>query len=459
MTTQVGAKDILHAMGSVRVQKMQRTADRILTGDYSMKADGTRIEHTHLISIVKLRIQVWDGAIPVLPVIILEAIPANMLVYPPEETHHHPAGGVVAAPALAKAGSVAQRLKQTDDSKSLLTELSKNADYLAIIKEAEMRRSKFLANPARTNLRRALPGQGDDPSDEPVIFLLGMRVLRPSDVCTPTHCFGHSILRIRDLMKLEERFGVGWSECMLDLSLNREADLHLSRQMYDTTHTFSITIESIELSQPATSDAPFGLAPSTYVVVEHGSTIRTSQIESDTRTPVFEWTTGSINFEQAEPLKLRLYMATSATPHPKKDTVIGQMWLEAPVLPLPLAMMYPEIISCSLGSNVGIVHLTMRGPALRRYPSPGCICWCCCCAIPVCGSPPCCPAPSVTCARSLRCCYECSQSRTAQVVAGVACCCFIVAASVVSDRLFGGNVSRSAVNGAREVASTVGQMA
>jgi hypothetical protein len=150
-------------------------------------------------------------------------------------------------------------------------------------------------------------------------------------------------------------------------------------------------------------------------------------MEREKRAPVFEWITGAIPYYPDEALKVRVFMASTNSIALDDDTVIGQMWIPAPVLPMHRAMMHPEVLTLSLGSNVGVIHLSLRGPALRRKIMPGCACACCgCCVVPICGSPPCVPACSVLTARSASCCLKIVESDACRTIGSVLCCCCVL---------------------------------
>jgi len=250
-------------------------------------------------------------------------------------------------------------------------------------------------------------------------------------------------------MRLSPQFGVGWLECTLDLALNRRADAHLASLYYDNSYTFSVCVELAEISQPAMEDAPFGLAPSMYVRVEHGSSERHSQVVPGSRTPTYEWRSGAIEYDPAEILKLQLFMTHdgSSKISPDDDLLIGQAWLPAPVLPLPRALMHPEVFPLSLGTNVGIVHVSLIGPSVRRTVVNGCVCRCWSCVVPICGSPPCVPACSVVCARAGRGCWSCVTSREFQLATATVCCCFIGGVAAATSGRAGGMAQGTAAGG------------
>lgn len=94
------------------------------------------------------------------------------------------------------------------------------------------------------------------------------------------------------------------------------------------------------------------------------------------------------------------------------------------MLPLPRALSHPDMLALSLGTNVGVIHLSLRGPAVRRSVARGCTCWCGNgCMVPICGSPPCVPAASIVLARALNSFWLCATSEQCRTAAAAACCC------------------------------------
>lgn len=429
-------------------------------------------------------LQVWDGDHPVMPQVILEAIPKTLHLYrnpfepelpDPDETASN--RGMLSAKKsrrknkpdppsdalkISNLGGVEGRLLREatpggNIGNSLMREIRMHPSFKEVVRRCEMRRSE-LVRPlhAYYDLRK-----------EPRLYYLGNPIFHHNDLWQHNRIDGYAAKDVQDLMQLTPEFETvrarayssalllrsaflrqpadqrarflvrarvpqGWIECTLDLALNRAADYHLASLRYNTSYIFNVKVEAAEISQPATEDAPFGLAPSTYVQIEHGGFVRCSQVERETRTPTFEWMSGPIPFDHTETLKLKLLMTKTADKEvdPSEDMLVGQAWLPAPVLPLPRGLRAPEIFPLSLGTNVGIIHLTIEGPSLRRSAVKGCVCNCCCCTLPICGSPPCLPAMSVVYARGSRNCWSCLTSDECKKVLGILCCCVVTTAAV-----------------------------
>jgi hypothetical protein len=464
----------------VREAWLERKLDSILAGERAARAATTvQPAKPKVVSSVTLQVQLWDGDIPMMPLIVLEYVPKRLRIYerqpqkPPPPPGASPRPGprdtadddgpaaaqldsarsaAGAGPAVAQldsarsgvgselwrapSGTAERRMASIADphtleATSLAREVRAHESYGDILRRAQLRRSALgdvAALGARWELR----------TESPHFFYLGKRIRRAdithddARTCSPRPA---PLVYVKDMMRVSPQFGVGWSEATVDVALNRAADLHLSSRQYDASYTFSAYVHGVELARPATEEAPFGLAPSTYVSVQHGSSVRYSHIERETRSPTFEWLTGSIPYEPDEPLKLRVFIARRQVINPRTDILCGQMWLEAPVLPLPRALSYPELLPLSLGTNVGVVHLSLRGPAVRRKVNSGCACWCGPeCMIPIAGSPPRVPACSVVAARTLSCVWSCATSEQCLAVTAAACCCCL---AVVGIKLMG----------------------
>lgn len=318
----------------VREAALERKLDRFVTQDRVLRAAAAaKPLKPPVFATVTLKVQVWDGNMPMTPLIVLEHVPKQLQIYnhpgiAPSEQPAREGGGLgdveLGAPFVGVPGAVERRIRSLADpralaSTSLLREVSTHSSFGQIVRRAQHRRSAKLAPLGpRLQLRdeSALP-----------FFFLGRQIVRTTaDESRRCHAPGGlRVLSVKDVMRLSPRFGVGWTEATLDLALNREADLHLASRKYDADYTFSCRVEAVELARPATEEAPFGLAPSTYVSIEHGRTLRFSHIERETRLPNFSWLAGSIPYETDEPLKIRVFMAKRQAIQPRTDTLIGQM--------------------------------------------------------------------------------------------------------------------------------------
>lgn len=434
-----------------RVGGIMRAFDRFLTGDYSKEGKHLKKPPKSRIEVdptVVIKVQAWDGELPMMPLIMLEAVPRDVNIYPlPGEPV---ALGVGTPQSLTSApGKLSPDLKLPTDvlvgaapvglhadpgsmeraearqlKSSLLHEVMVHPTFKDIYRRAQLRRR---ADVRPRSLRLALrPEKGGLPT----FFYHGMRILRPTDKCTPTHGY-RSINRVKDVMRMSPKYSVGYTEVTLDLALNREADIFLTTQCYEATYTFAVRVESVELHASAEETVNDRLPPSTYVCVEHAGRKRYSQIEPETRTPIFDWMAGSIKYSPNESLKLRVYIARNDRVDPENDLMVGQVWLPAPVLPVTKALAHPELLALSLGTNVGVIHVSLRGPAVRRTSVQGCLCWCCGCPCAVCGSPPCVPACSVTARRTARFCCSVFTSFKCRLAVALFCLAVIIGVIVL----------------------------
>lgn len=241
--------------------------------------------------------------------------------------------------------------------------------------------------------------------------------------------------RIVDKMDYSRGKSLGWAENELDIALNKEAERYLKSRYYKLTTTFSVTIEAADLTYAATQDSPFGLKPTTYLTMTHGKTFRISHVVRSSRSPVFEWTGGAMQYKPNLPLHITLYMAKdpAGVPNIDDDFVVGNVFLPAGFLPPPRTMAAPETMTASLGLNVGVLQFSVRGPGYARPKKAGCVLYPCgedgchpfgerCCALYICGSPPCCVAYSVRKGECKHCC-SLGYMRTKTCLYNSFCCC------------------------------------
>jgi hypothetical protein len=403
-----------------------------------------------------LRVQVWDGTEPLVPIIHMKLVPRSMPLFRPARAEdrtasdakhatrplgassaaigsrfdaiefasdqvsdlpherHAPLASVEAgAPTSSKDFSAMGRLDtlvSEDNRTTVIDHIVNHPDFVALYTCAQLKRTPYVV-PLRTALKlRATP-------EKLRLFLLGKWIdpRRHKDVS--------SLMRLTG-----SKFNVGWSEVTLDLALNPEADAHLRTRCYSTSYTFSLLIDSVELSMTAIDEAPFSEMPSIYVMLEHGTTRRYSHIEHGKLSPVFDWESGAIPFDPDDSLKVRVLLASSYKPRPNRDRVIGQTWLKPPVVPFAIGLVSGAVRAMSLGENVGVIHLSLCGPALRRSHVEGCVaCWCpsCCCIpfVPCCTVPACCPSMGAAFKFVVRDCYSCVTSTEFKVCSAVLCCC------------------------------------
>lgn len=378
-------------------EELRRYFDRFITRDSAPQQSViARTRHpAHVITSMTVRVQLWDGDSPIMPIIVLKDVPGDICVYPPKPLD---------------ADLVPNATAAVTGCSSLLENVCAHPSY------AVMRAASTTTSPQSSKYGPAEPPGWNMRADDKLHFF----------------CMGALVARENDTLHLSTLLGVGWTECTLDLSLNRAADKHLATRKYDISYTFSVRVDAVELARPASEEAPFGLAPSTYVSVEHGRTVRFSHVELDTRAPNFEWVSGSIIFEPHEPLKLRVFMAKRHEVNPQVDKLIGQLWIEAPVLPLPRDLAHPRTSALSLGTNVGVVHISVRGPAIRRRIVEGCFIRCGNCILPICGVPPCLPSCSVTLSRGLKSFVHGVTGELCGKIAAAFCCCVTLGAIVAS---------------------------
>lgn len=387
---------------------------------------------------VLVRVQVWDGDMPMMPMIMLDNVPGDFLVYPPYEVEEPnffsrtkanllsmtsrgdllsgentsklpdlrlPTDVMMGATPIGLGGDAgripSRRLLagQNKDSKaSVLKEVLMHPTFKQIFARANLRRRADVQPLNKLAERKSLalrPNNGGLPT----FFFLGRRIKRPTDMFKS----GNGNVRfVSDMVRMSPKTPVMSTEVTLDLALNKEADLFLTTQKYYSSFTFAVRVESVELHVSIDENRSDGVPPSTYVCVEHGSTKRYSPIMPETRTPIFDWMAGAIAYDVKESLKVRVFIARKNHIDPEADLLVGQVWLPAPVVPVPRALAHPELLALSLGTNVGVVQLSVQGPAVRRKLVPGCVCWCGRKPLGVCGSPPCMPASSVWYLRFVR---------------------------------------------------------
>lgn len=373
--------------------------------------------------------QVWDGDMPLMPQVILEDVSTHLLFFDPDsDAPKHAAAataeaarqqlarvGTAAAGAIAAAASRARAEAQAAPEPApierddlLMHRVREHPNYRKARRFCDVRRKKLVsAVPPDLKLRK-----------RPRFFFIGKDLRRLG------------VQRVHELLTMDPAHSTGWDECMLDLALNTDADEHLQSLCYSTSLKFVVRVESAEVSYPVVKDAPFGLAPCMYVRLEHGSCVRISPVARDTRTPSFEWLSGAMHFEPDEPLKIQLLFVHSPDLEvdPKKDLLVGQAWLQAPVLPRPKKERYPAIFAIPLGDNVGYVHLSIVGPSLRRSYVRGC-------ALP--GTSVRVPACSILCARGLSSAWSCLRSDECKRASAALCCCFVVVGSMLAARAGG----------------------
>lgn len=363
-----------------------------------------------------------------MPQSLLECVPRDLPIYTPSApTADATEPGGTDGP-LPASSATARILRQQQARATgglhgcLLAELRAHPHYAEALALCEARQAKR-GGPVRRGLELRA---------SPIFFLLGKAVRERSGFAG----VGGAPLTVRDLRRLTPRQpgGSRWVECTLDLPLNEKAERHLSGLCYAAQLWFAVRVEAAELTQPASEQAPFGLPPSLYVRLQHGTQARTSAVVRDTRTPVFGWLSGPLAYSADESLKVQVFMAGArggyAVAEPETDLLVGQAWLHAPVLPRPREGRWPAVFSLSLGAHVGLVHLSISGPALRATAVRGCTCRCGPCDPPLCGAPPCVPACSIVAARLARGCWSCLTSDECQQTTGVLCCCFLAAAAL-----------------------------
>lgn len=395
----------------------ERELDRFITGDPVKGATWRQPRRRDVVvgGVVTIKVQVWDGDSPRSPLIMLRHVRKDLPVYPPG-----PGGAGGAQPSPSPAVDLEVQLDE-----SLLGAVMAQPGYALLRARAEAERASLVRPPRHED--RLRPEHGGLPT----FFFLGERVPRPADGSALPCCRG-SAERVEDLMRMFSRFSVGFSECTLDLALSRRADLFLGTQRYTAGYAFSLRVESVELGAEADEHAPLGLPPSLYVSVSHGAFSACSHIVGETRTPVLDWSPGSIPYEPREPLLVKVHAATYVSrAEPETDVVVGQVWMGAPLLPVPPELAEPETGALSLGENVGVIQLSLNGPAVRRRHVQGCALWCGSgAAVPICGSPPCVPSLSVTLARGARCCYVGLLSFWCRAAAAAGCVLLLVAVAL-----------------------------
>jgi hypothetical protein len=348
---------------------------------------------------IVVKVVFWDGDRQLMPIAHLGTLRREVLVYDTDAIRVRRSG----AQPLGRAPAPPVIAANLDTSKRLLQSVANPSSHSL---EDYVLSGKLFKQTLRKCTQR-------HQRDQLSFFIMGKEIFR-DDAAAPQTVGG--VLR-------ELGHPVDWSEVTLDLALNEAAEQHLCRLCYHPSSTIAIQIEGIELTSPACDDAPFGLPPSTYVSVQHGPTIRYSHIEHNSLTPVFQWTTGGIPYIPGEAIKVCVHMAETRKVKPRIDKVVGRMWIDAPALPLPKSILYPELLTMSLGASVGIIHLSIKGPSLRRKIVPGCVCVCCCGVIPICGSPPCLPSCGNCTARGAASCLRVLRSENCETFTKVACCC------------------------------------
>jgi len=400
--------------------------------------------------VIKLRIRVWDGDKPLIPVILVDYLHKDMRIYNSRSKSALPlaaqagvalsavgasvsavgagvravgaemtAAGTSMAGASAGARSVAMNARRLATSKSGSADMSVESE---VLKSHEFHKVVAAVQALRSDAIYFEPTVRK--ADEIRFYYRGKRVRRSWEP------------RIVDVMDHSRGETLGWSENELDLALNAEAERFLKSRHYRTSLTFSVTVEAAELSHSAMEKSPFGLKPTTYLTLSHGKAFRVSHVVHATMSPVFEWTGGAVLYEPDEPLRLRLHMARDPAGKPsiENDYVVGNVFLDAGFLPPPRTLAAPELMTASLGLSVGVLQFSVRGPAYASSRRAGCVLYPCgeagcapygerCCALYVCGLPPRCPAYSVLrgeCNRS--CQLQCLRSKTC--LYNSFCCCF-----------------------------------
>lgn len=355
---------------------------------------------------VNVKVVVYDGDREIVPIAQVGSVRREVLIYDTDEIRKRrntapPTGQSPAKQAAAALHSASRRLLQSVAAPSLHS----LEDYVL--------HSKLFDQ----TLAKCTHRDDEELGGQPAFFLMGRQISRDGPFARSPQTIGGVLRALGN--------SVEWSEVTLDLALNEAAKQNLRTKHYTRSSSISVRIEGVELAWPASDDSPFGLPPSTYVSVQHGTVTRYSHIERNSLTPVFQWTTGGIPYTPHESIKVCVHMASAHEGRPRKDRIVGQMWLDAPVLPLPNAMLYPELMSMSLGASVGIIHLSIKGPALRQKSVPGCVCYCCCCTIPICGTPPCLPSIGTCSARCAAGCLRALRSERCETFTKYACCCCI----------------------------------
>lgn len=392
------------------VLRSVRLADQWMTPDEGADEGAQNTVHPRVPSVydsVKLRFVVFDGGSPIMPQVVLHSVSPLMRIYP------RPSRGGGLLHSLSRLSMFGEEGAEEEEEVTLMHVLLANDSYRAVLaKVLERRDATQFVNPSAKPVW----------ADVPVFYSVGKRI-------SPSQARSAGIVTVQDLMREDAAtLGVGWIDKTIDVALNPEADRFLSTRHYTTSVTLTVYVESAELHAAVSRDAPFGLPPSTYVVVQHGAVTRRSFIVRDTRTPVFEWSSGPLDYEPTDAIKVRLMLARYGFIR-EDDPIIGQFWLPAPAVPMPRNMVYPVISAFSLGTNVGRLHLALRGPIQRRAYVPGCVC-----ALmpsvylPLCGTPPCCPSLLTHWRRNLQSVARCITGEAGQacaVATQALCCCFV----------------------------------
>lgn len=416
---------------------------------------------------LKVRVRIWDGDTAVVPTVLLEVrkpllapdrscepswrslfrvtlnvarslhatrraplqfLRKDVLIYKPHARINAGGAELSASGAAASAGGAngvcsqvlsmptslggAGRRAHRDPSQtSLEEELRASHDFHSVMRKIRSTRSKdLLLQPSRREVNE----------ESFCFFYRGRRIRRRH--------FDFFPVRIVDVMDHSAGETLGWAQNEIDVALNWEAERYLKTQRYGYRRTFAVTIDAVELTEAASTDERFGKNPATYVMISHGEERRASQVVTGTRSPMFQFTAGAIEYHERLPLHVELYLVVGldGTPNVENDSVIGSMYLPAPFLPPPRTMAAPEVMTASLGLNVGVIQISLRGPTLRHEREEGCVLAPCGlggpCICYVCGSPPCVPSLGICGQRTYRSASLC-YTRTEQWLGPTLCCC------------------------------------